>query len=189
MSRRGTGVDEAPSSPLGVKTQLQGPNLGSAKDQEPESDSAVSVEAARISSGVDGAQAESHMDQPTSSKNVVVDMVEGGTTYLHNPEKEEANKTLEPYFPTINCEAFAPLKICLLVRIRQGIRRQRVGTSFRENGSKAQQADVTGRWSRRSYFSAEKLIINSNFRIQPAHHCHRETHKQQLVEGTVIQPH
>lgn len=28
-----------------------------------------------------------------------------------------------------------------------------------------------------------KLIINSNFRIQPAHHCHRETTKQQLVKG------
>lgn len=100
MSWRGTGVDEGPSAPLGVKTQLQGPKLGSA----------VSVEAARIGSDVDGAQGEGHIDQPTSATNVVVDMVEGGTTYLHNPEKEEASSTFEPPVPAIDCEEFAPLK-------------------------------------------------------------------------------
>lgn len=75
----------------------------------------------------------------------MVDMVEGGTTYLRNPGEEDDNNTLEPHAPTIDCEAFVPLKNCHLVRIRPGIRRQRVGTSFREDSSKAQQADVTSR--------------------------------------------
>lgn len=122
------------------------PNLGSAKDQEPECDGAVSVEAARIGSDVDGAQGETHIDQPMSSTNVVVYMVEEGTTYLHNPgEEEDNNNTLEPHVPTIDCKAFAPLKDCHLVHIRSGIRRQRVGTSFREDSNKARQGDGTSR--------------------------------------------
>lgn len=149
MSRRGTGVDDFRKVPVPLWVSRLSFKAQTLVVQKIKSQKVIARSPSKLRASVQTwtEPRESHIiDQPTSSTNVVADMVEGGTTYLHNPgQEEDDNNTLEPHVPTIDCEAFAPLKNCHLVHIRSGIRRQRVGTSFREDSSKAQQADVTSR--------------------------------------------